>query len=155
MKNCCTLLVLIFVVISGFASSREVEFVWSHFWTDTNPLTPFRDVLIEGFNEKYARQYKVVNRETPGDPAHEERTLAETAIDQLPDLVTCNSTCIKRVFATGKAFDLTDFVVVTAWGERFIEVAFDPYFSTADFKFDGTGDRLLAISYTLNNVGIY
>jgi raffinose/stachyose/melibiose transport system substrate-binding protein len=142
-------------LLASFVSAQEVEFTWSHFWTGTNPLAPFRDVLIEGFNEKYVGKYKVVSRETPGDPAHEERILAEAAIDQLPDLVTCNNTCIKRVIATGKATDLTDFVTGTPWGERFIDGAFDPYFSTADFKFDGTGDRLFAIPYTLDNVGIY
>jgi raffinose/stachyose/melibiose transport system substrate-binding protein len=147
--------VLGMVFLASLASAQEVEFVWSHFWTGTNPLAPFRDVLIEGFNEKYAGQYKVVSRETPGDPAHEERILAEAAIDQLPDLVTCNNTCIKRVIATGKATDLTDAVIGTPWGERFVEGAFEPYFSTADFKFDGTGNRLFAIPYTLDNVGIY
>ena len=136
-------------------ASAQVEFTWSHFWTGTNPLAPYRDVLIEGFNEKFEGQYKVISRETPGDPAHAERILAEAVIDELPDLVTCNNTCIKQVVETGRAADLTDYVMGTEWGERFIEGAFEPYLSTADFKFDGTGDRLFAIPYTLDNVGIY
>lgn len=126
----------------------EVEILWATFWVGTNPLRPWGELLIEEFNEQYAGQYRIVTEEIPGDAQYRDKMRADAVADALPDVITGNVELMRDLEATGRLVELSQFLDADpAWAGQFFDDAFDEYLTE-----DG---ELYAISYSVDNVGIY
>jgi ABC-type glycerol-3-phosphate transport system substrate-binding protein len=127
---------------------EEVELVWATFWVGTNPLRPWKEVLVEEFNEQYDGVYEVVVEEIPGDAAYADKMRADAVADALPDIITGNVTLMRDLTATGRLVEVGQFLEADPdWRAQFFDNAFDEYIQP-------DGD-LYAISYSLDYVGIY
>lgn len=127
---------------------EETEIEWATFWVGTNPLRPWGEALIEGFNETYAGQYRVVTTEIPGDKQYRDKLRADAVADALPDLVTGNNTLMRDLEDTGRVVDLMPALdAAPDWKGRFYDDAFDSY-ATAD-------GELYALPYSRDYIGIF
>lgn len=126
----------------------ETEITWATFWVGTNPLKPWGEALISGFNDKYAGQYKVVTTEIPGDAQYRDKLRADAVADALPDLITGNVTLMRDMSDSGRVVDLLPHLEADPdWAATFHDDAFDNY-KTAD-------GELNALPYSRDYIGIY
>jgi len=130
------------------ALADEVEITWATFWVGTNPLRPWGELLIEGFNETYAGQYRVVTEEIPGDAQYRDKLRADSVANALPDLITGNVTLMRDMRDSGRVVELTPHIEGDPeWQASFHDDAFDTYRTE-----DG---ELYALPYSRDYIGIY
>ena len=130
------------------ALADEVEITWATFWVGTNPLRPWGELLIEGFNETYAGQYRVVTEEIPGDAQYRDKLRADAVANALPDLITGNVTLMRDMRDSGRVVELTPHIEGDPeWQASFHDDAFDTYRTDAG--------ELYALPYSRDYIGIY
>lgn len=68
-------------------SGKEIVINYPTFQVGVNTSAPVISALVEGFNEKYAGQYKIVVEEVPGDANYAEKIQVMISTGSLPPVV--------------------------------------------------------------------
>ncbi|MEQ8656666.1 MAG: extracellular solute-binding protein [Hyphomicrobiales bacterium] len=130
------------------ALAQETEITWATFWVGTNPLQPWGERLIEGYNSTFDGQFHVVTEEIPGDQAYRDKLRADSVANALPDLITGNVTLMRDMRDSGRVVNLMPFLEADPeWLASFYDDAFDNYITE-----DG---ELYALPYSRDYIGIY
>ncbi len=130
------------------AADGVVDLEMTTFWVGTNPLRPWKEILIEEFERQYEGVYRLNVIEIPGDAQHADRVLANAAAGNAPDITTGNVGLMQDLRDTGLMLELTQYLDADPeWRDSFHPNAFD-YYYTAD-------GELYALPYSRDNVGIY
>ncbi|WP_349364613.1 MAG: ABC transporter substrate-binding protein [Roseitalea porphyridii] len=130
------------------AAAQETEVNWATFWVGTNPLKPWGEALLEGFNAEYDGQYEIVTEEIPGDKQYRDKMRADAVADALPDLITGNTALMKDLRDSGRVVDLMPYLEADPeWRDSFFDNAFDTYLTAEG--------ELYALPYSRDYIGIF
>ena len=135
-------------LLAGPVQAQETELDWATFWVGTNPLKPWGESLLDGFNSAQEGTYVVRTTEIPGDEQYRDKLRADSVADALPDLITGNVTLMKDLRDSGRVVDLMPYLEADPeWRASFHDDAFDNYL-TAD-------GELYALPYSRDYIGIF
>ncbi len=130
------------------AAAQETEIDWATFWVGTNPLQPWGERLVEGYNAAFDGRYSVVTEEIPGDDAYRDKLRADSVANALPDLITGNVTLMRDMRDSGRVVDLMPHLQADPeWMASFYDDAFDNYLTEVG--------ELYALPYSRDYIGIY
>lgn len=130
------------------AAAQETEITWATFWVGTNPLQPWGERLLEGYNSTFDGQFAVVTEEIPGDQQYRDKLRADSVANALPDLITGNVTLMRDMRDSGRVVNLMPHLEADPdWLATFYDDAFDNYLTE-----DG---ELYALPYSRDYIGIY
>ncbi|MEO0382573.1 MAG: extracellular solute-binding protein [Pseudomonadota bacterium] len=129
-------------------AAQETEITWATFWVGTNPLQPWGERLIEGYNSEFGGQFSVVTEEIPGDQAYRDKLRADSVANALPDLITGNVTLMRDMRDSGRVVNLMPYLEADPdWLATFYDDAFDNYLTEEG--------ELYALPYSRDYIGIY
>ncbi|MBO6638224.1 MAG: extracellular solute-binding protein [Roseitalea sp.] len=130
------------------AAAQETQINWATFWVGTNPLRPWGEALLDGYNAEHAGRYQIETEEIPGDKAYRDKMRADAVADALPDLITGNTALMKDLRDSGRVVNLMPYLEADPeWRDSFFDNAFDTYLTD--------GGELYALPYSRDYIGIF